>query len=279
MIPKIASFYWGNERMSYLRYLTLASFRKQNPDWRMRLVRRASDIGSTWETGESFDKFDYKGPDYTDRIAALDVQMVPWDEPYIDRTFGPISDIHASDILTWKILSTVGGIVSDMDILYTKPVPESLLEVNAAIVQFKTRAMNGETRYGYRPVSLLAACEGNRFFEECLAASERTFSPGVYESCGTPVLKLVSDNWPYEDPAHWPDGIVYPFQRRAEVSFGGILNATHVADAREWMDRDAIGIHWYAGSDIASRHNFAVTHETIKDHRDTICLLAQGMGF
>jgi hypothetical protein len=39
-IEKTLHTYWGGDSMSYLRYLTLASFRKLNPDWKIFLYKR-----------------------------------------------------------------------------------------------------------------------------------------------------------------------------------------------------------------------------------------------
>jgi hypothetical protein len=36
-IPKRMSFFWAGGPMSWLRYLTLASFRHLNPNWEMRI--------------------------------------------------------------------------------------------------------------------------------------------------------------------------------------------------------------------------------------------------
>ena len=36
-IPKIAHFYWGSQKLSFLRYMSLHSFKKCNPDWEVRL--------------------------------------------------------------------------------------------------------------------------------------------------------------------------------------------------------------------------------------------------
>ena len=37
MIPKIAHFYWGNEILPFLRYITIYSFSILNPDWEIKL--------------------------------------------------------------------------------------------------------------------------------------------------------------------------------------------------------------------------------------------------
>ena len=37
-------FYWGGSAMSWMRYMTLYSFRKMNPDWEMVLCLASVDV-------------------------------------------------------------------------------------------------------------------------------------------------------------------------------------------------------------------------------------------
>ena len=53
-IPKIVHFYWGNEKLSYLRYMSVYSFRKLNPDWKIKIhvPGALSMIAPTWGSNE-----------------------------------------------------------------------------------------------------------------------------------------------------------------------------------------------------------------------------------
>ena len=58
-IPKKAHFYWGGERLSFLRWMTLKSFRIFNPDWEIILHRPTIPfhLHKTWtspQQGEAF---------------------------------------------------------------------------------------------------------------------------------------------------------------------------------------------------------------------------------
>ena len=56
MIPKIAYFYWNdNTPLSYLRYLTLKTFRSLHPDWDVYLYQSGADVNSKWVGLESQD--------------------------------------------------------------------------------------------------------------------------------------------------------------------------------------------------------------------------------
>ena len=73
-IPKIIHFYWGNEKLSYLRYLSVYSFRKLNLDWQIKIHVPAvlsTDLPA-WNTMHQKNiKID---KDYFDRLEELDVE-------------------------------------------------------------------------------------------------------------------------------------------------------------------------------------------------------------
>jgi len=73
VIAPHAFLFWDGPRMSYMRYLTLATLRCLNPNLDIRLYRPSGFAGLreiAWKSGESQD-FDYCGPDYTPRLADL----------------------------------------------------------------------------------------------------------------------------------------------------------------------------------------------------------------
>ena len=43
MIPRRISFFWHG-RMSWMRFLTLQTFRRHNPDWEIHLYHPAGDV-------------------------------------------------------------------------------------------------------------------------------------------------------------------------------------------------------------------------------------------
>ena len=52
-IPKILHVYWGGSSLPKLRYLTIESFAKYNPDWEVRVYVPATPVeGHSWSTFE-----------------------------------------------------------------------------------------------------------------------------------------------------------------------------------------------------------------------------------
>ena len=284
-IPKLASFYWGNERMSYLRYLTLASFRKQNPDWTIRLYVNNSPIGRTWGIGAAMEKEWYGGPDYMDRLPALGVEIIPAATRGIEAITGPLNDVHLSNLVGFDVLANEGGCVFDMDILFIRPIDKTIKalgDAHAGRIEFQIAAANGETRLGYTPVCFLASAGDSSFWQEVLAFSIKSQSPGDYESACTPALTEVP-KFPLWRDNRWikliPQESVFPFSIFPEMDFMAMTWTVHFGDGRDRISPDAIGVHWNGGSDNGTKHCAQVTEETLRQHKDTLCLLAAEMGF
>ena len=120
MIHKVAYFYWGNERMSFLRYCTFKTFRYYNPDWKIILVKRKNPLeAKKYNWTETQDFMYEQSEDYSDRLDELDITVEYLEDEYPEIAALDISDVHTSDILAWYILAYKGGIVSDTDIIFT----------------------------------------------------------------------------------------------------------------------------------------------------------------
>ena len=65
--------------MSYIRYLTLKSFRFHNPEWIIDLyVAPQNDVGKTWIDNVEQDFFVFNGEDYTSLLHDLDINIKGW---------------------------------------------------------------------------------------------------------------------------------------------------------------------------------------------------------
>jgi mannosyltransferase OCH1-like enzyme len=126
-IPKTVHFYWGGSKLSYLRFLSVESFQRHNPDWAIEVHVPAipSNAAPAWDT------FQQKNVniehDYFSELSGIDgVTIVEHD--FSDYDFdNNAHEVHKSDFLRWRLLSTEGGVWSDIDILYVKPM-NSLVE-------------------------------------------------------------------------------------------------------------------------------------------------------
>ena len=292
MIPKIIHFYWGNEKMSFLRYMTLYSFRKFHPDWEIRLVRRKCTTNKvrSWTTHETQDAFNYtNSADYTDRLKDLKIKFVDFDFPEIDQLNPNMSDIHISDILGWYNLAMVGGVNADMDILFTASVDPLLRdyekrEIGVGILTYKESSpppYDNFPRNDIYPIGFLMGTPENTFWKSVYLTSLKRYNSKQYQSVGAAVLKQVVIELIEEGKIDFlkarfaaiPPYFVYPFAPNPEIYFYDGIKMLWTGDHRKKIPESTIGVHWYGGDVISQRFNNLITEDNYKQFNNTICNL------
>ena len=91
-IPKVIHFYWGGKKLSYLRFLSILSFRKLNPDWVIK-VHIPSVVTTTppaWDTMHQ--KNSNIGKDYFKHLEKLNVEIVKQD--FADDFDNDAQEVH-----------------------------------------------------------------------------------------------------------------------------------------------------------------------------------------
>ena len=107
-MPKVCYLYWGGGIFSYLRYLTVHTFRKFNPDWKIQMCvpKIPSKEGFSWKTHEQ--KYSVEGKDYFNLLPELGVEIHRIDFNQLGVS-PQTSEVFKSDILRWNLLSEKGG--------------------------------------------------------------------------------------------------------------------------------------------------------------------------
>lgn len=240
-VPKILHVYWGSDPLPYLRFKTIDSFLKLNPDWRVILwMPKFPYAVVTWQTKE----LNY-ARNWTDFLPEL--LNLPIEKKFVDMSdFGmsnEISEVHKSDYLRLWLLSEYGGVWSDMDIVYFKPMTD--LEVN--------REENEEvetyvciSHYGHSSGFYMARPR-SKFFEYMADYSKAERKPELYQSNGPnacnkyfPTIESIAEISSVVnikmDAVYAHDG-----QHIPELYNGTKSRFTH------W----SIGCHWYAGHPLS----------------------------
>jgi len=259
MIPKRIFFYWGNNKMSWMRFKTLESFRRLNPDWDMTLYTSNPRIQhKVWTTNNYQDFFCYNGKDYRKGIDALNINVVHY-ECYENLTAS-----HTSNFLKWEKLATEGGIYSDMDILYFKPIDEfydKIKNYDTAICQTE-----------YLSIGLLASSGSNKFYQDIYDNILRPFDfihyqmAGVdaiyrYYKCPQPdVLKQAASKYPELRFYNIPMNTVYPYDSKH------IVKAFTAPGEAKNLPKETIGYHWYAAHKKAQDFNNILTADNYKKY-------------
>ena len=259
MIPKIAHLYWGQDDLPFLRFLTVWTLANLNPDWRIVLhepVKLGGVLDRTWDTPE------HKGVRRSARSYRAYLTKIPNLEIRVheDSKFPRgLSHVHRSDLLRWELLATEGGIWSDMDILWSRPldqVPE--IRTHEAFVcawQQGTALVHSIGFLGSAPDTQPYA----RAWK--IARAHASEAAGAhYQALGN---QLLAQAFPPEletspGVANLSRHVVYPYT--------WLTIREWIASAKEVSFRpETVGVHWFAGDAIATHYAMERVHEDFAD--------------
>lgn len=233
MIPDVLHLYWGRNRpLSYLRYLTVETFRRQNPGWEI-LVWQPQESCPTepWDSGEHSGAA-AEGEDWFPRLSELaDLsRIVDW------SNYSGMSEVHRSDLLRWRLLSERGGWWSDFDVLWLAPMPRVPEEAKAIL--FPYRDPRGRK---IQSIGLLGG-SGEVLWPDVHRWARRLAPSAIqYQALGREAVESVLrrarvwDGLVEMDP-----DTVYPFRTEQEWRLFWKMRRLRLRPS-------TIGIHWYAG--------------------------------
>ncbi len=129
LVPKIAFSFWEGSQFTYMHYLTILSFAKYNPTFRIIIYTTNTDNKLiTWNTHEHKQQ-------YTNLYDFNKLKDIPGVEiEYIDINSeidysGELSPVWKSDIIRIKKLFDHGGFYIDFDTLFINAIPDSLINL------------------------------------------------------------------------------------------------------------------------------------------------------
>ena len=238
-IPKILHVYWGGGKLSYLRYLTVESFMKRNPDWEIRFYYPTHPTTvKTWVTHEN--KLEQPETDFTQKLMELPITKTAVN--FNDFGFpNELSEVHKSDVLRLKLLSTVGGLWSDMDIFYFKPMSWFYLN--------KSENSHIETFYCNRDyghsIGFLMATPQNKFFEKLFELSKNSYNAQSYQTFGANLYNRYFR----------AEGTVEVLTPSAINISMDVVYSHRAGDTADLLDPNkapkftakSLGIHWFGG--------------------------------
>jgi hypothetical protein len=245
MIPKTLFLYWGSRKLSWLRYLTVVSFAKHNPDWDIKVYYPTQPtIGNTWTTDEQI--VTYTGDDYFDKLSKY-AEVIPFDMKEVGMS-NDKPEVHKSDLFRLWALVKYGGLYSDFDILYTKPMPE---------IKGKLYCRHPDGHYA---IGLIGCSAGDKEFNGLLELAKLA-NGSKYQSLGSTLwgkgledVKL--DGW------NIPENLVYSYNWN---------NAEKLFTENGGLPKEAVGIHWYGGSIVSGQWENKLTPENYLEYDSTIC--------
>jgi len=270
IVPKRAMFFWGNDKMSWLRYMSLWSFCKYNPTWKVQLYRiKQERFEKYWADINQQDFFRYDGADYSDRLQDISqLEVLDWESPAIacQKRMGPS---HLSNVFKWQQMAEEGGVYLDLDILSIKPIEDWYTLVNhssSLCHNAKGRAFS---------IGLLGSCGGSQFYADVLTSSLEGFDPAVYQSAGVEsIYRLFGGN---RRDVQWAD-LVARYPDELFVNFAmQYVYPWNCSNIREYTSRvntvvpaKTFGLHWYAGSEESQHMNISLTELSVATYHSTV---------
>jgi len=262
-IPKVLHLYWGGQNLSYLRYLTVVSFRQHNPDWKIKIHRPLFpyDGDITWGDLPHSEKGLATAGEYAyiEKLEEYYVEFVGHDfEKYGFKN--NIPETYKSDYLRYLLLSTEGGVWSDFDILYFRPMNSVSINkrengnVDTGICIFED---------GLVPIGFLFSCAGNPVYAKLEVLAKQRLNLKKYQSIGADLFFLPEMNlmkFPINVGLISKDTVyALDWSRTKDIFINNVP-----------LEQDTIGIHWYAGDLIAQQFNQRITPNNVAYGNSTL---------
>jgi hypothetical protein len=273
-IPKIAHFYWDGSRMAYLQYLTVVSFHKWNPDWEIMIytpkIKYSGDV--TWKTHEQ--RGAYSGINYYPMFKRLPyITQVIVDFNEYEDIPNDIPETYKSDLLRWHLLATTGGLWSDMDVLYIKPVKEINIPRDTEFTICKLAATDKKE---FHIIGFYLSSSNNPFFHHIVKYAPHYLSLDNYQSVGSTLLNQLYPNdneirQITKQKLYTKIGmdVLYAYPPFDENN-SNQLPALFAKKDLSRITRNTLGIHWYNGHGMAKSFNNEFNHLTMSQFDNTI---------
>jgi len=244
-IPKNAHFFWDDRPLSFLRWLSVYSFSTLNPDWNIKFHITKRQHNPSWPSQNNkhvFIKNDYRG--WLKNINAIEIA----EETDLPNLHG----VHQSDILRNRYLSSEGGLWSDIDILYYKPMHK--LTCNKPENNEFDCGLCITGSQGWMPIAFMLGAPKSSYYQDVynhqLSILRTSGNRGNYQKFGTKVYKNILNTKLYPFFKINPKEIYQCNWRRHGTIFAGNIDLGM-----------GIGIHWYGGSPSAAAFEPIINHD------------------
>ena len=266
-IPEESHFFWGGNPMPYLNFLSILSFRKLNPDWKINLYTSPNRDSTrpSWQTGEQ--SIEYTGRDYFSDAAEIADQVHKIDFP---RELN--HDVHKADFMRIYLMAMKGGVWSDFDILYLESMNSlsSFIDDRLAsiIMPFTGTADDHFQQENVWPtgvhhlsLGIILAKPNTAFFSQANQIIPHAFNKNSYQCLGIWLLHKVL---PLLNSSGWrnmPMKCFYPFYY---IELEKLFAENHP------LPENTLGIHWYGGAEISMRHKNIIDENYAKQSPSTM---------
>lgn len=262
-MKKEIAFFWSGVAMSWMRYLTLFSFRKLNPDWKITLFSSDSTVlKKKWNNCDQQDFFRYDGKDYSHKLDSLDIIREEWD-------FGiggsnDWSPVRQCDVFQWQWLANHSGFYADMDILFVRPM-SSIPPVDVGLLYC--------VKQNHFPIGFLGSDGQHPFFGDVRDMALQYGDDMEYQASGMKAVNRIieprtqdidqvfNEKYSQFQQYNLPTNVVYPYMSEDIFRFFIPELNDHA------LPECCVGIHWYAGAHISQDMNCRLTEDNFYNTR------------
>ena len=252
-IPKKLHLYWDRSPMSWLQTITIDTFQRHNPDWEIYVYTPIqSYIGDIKYTP------DYVGKDFFDRVENnTNVTLIDIDL----NDYGIKIDLHdilRSDIFRYHVLYNTGGVWSDFDVIWLKPMSYMSTitnrdDFNLSMCPFYDKGKGKPPHY---PIGVLVSIAKHPFYKSIVDRCNalQPFSPSKPEHQGygpnmwiafMPNVNKVLLSYP--DMVELEYSVFYPY---SIYDMNRLYNKTDLSV----ITGNVMCVHWYNGHKLSKQY-------------------------
>lgn len=242
-ITKICYFFWNGASMPWLNTLSVVSFHKYNPDWEIVIYNMTVEH----EPDYAPNYMNHTGKDYFDNLRDLPYVKIIEDKIPNDT----VHSILYSDIWRREILYKTGGVYSDFDMIWLRPIGHIRnVECIGDPNNFSSLVSFHNYTNGFHNVSNLISEKGSEFDKVIIEAQGGVTKLYDDQAFGTTLLNELYPT--YED-------IQRDFLRILAVKYETFypystyrLDKLYLRnDLSPLNNNNMIGIHWFCGNPLS----------------------------
>lgn len=262
VIPKICYFYWENSKMSFLRYMSIRSFKYHNPDFKVILITKKQKTKKQEQQFEEQQDINYyNGPCYWEECLKLDIKIEYLEEHYKDLNIFNFKTQYNSDILTWFILGYKGGFIADTDIIFTKSLDyDRYKNVDLSMFSYDNNFaigfLFGKPNRICRELYELGINSDKNNYQTVGGLLFRDYILKYGNIFPEMNICLISNDlvYPYVNKMNWKQSLEFPWIYKSSA-----------------LPSSTCGIHWYGGAEISKKFNIKLTKDNYFKYNNTIC--------
>lgn len=244
---KTCYFYWDSSPMALIQTLGVYSFHVQNPDWeKVVCVTKQKDQFRPNTYTRTYSGKDWFG--ILERFAEIrEINIKDYDLP------PDASTVLATDLFRTRILYENGGIYSDHDVIWLKPMSEFKdVEHLGNIEDFECTACFYNYTTGHNNVSIIIAEKGSEYLKSVIEAQNKISGHYTDQCWSAELLNRMFPNWETLK-SHFPRMLALKYETFYPYSTFDLSPLFKKTDLSVLND-NVMALHWFAGNELSNEY-------------------------